>query len=328
MNRKRTPPDIETAVLMKCARRCALCFFLDRDLSEKHGQIAHVDQDPLNFTEDNLAFLCVKHHSLYDSKTSQHKNYTADEVKKMRADLHDAIGRHEHATINTVLLPSAAEVREARRAESAPPLVMEQRFLDFCFVWPHPAGLNGGPVFLARKHWQDKDPSTPLFSIQNFDQSPVLDVRVVFELDDDNPDLSVPSEWQAHGISASEFPVPSLRYQHPRGTGVALPLYRRWSCELPNLSPGLPREIELPEPIANRLFLRGLQRWTSRGQGKSEELTLWARITCHSLDGEQNKAAFRWGVNPFSHGQTNPIIIYGHCRALPLRAGPPEPAIV
>ncbi len=112
MNRKRTPQEIETAVLMKCARRCALCFGLFHDLSEKHGQVAHVDQDPSNYTEDNLAFLCVMHHSLYDSKTSQHKNYTAHEVKVMRTALHDAISRKEHASTNAVT-PPAADASEA-----------------------------------------------------------------------------------------------------------------------------------------------------------------------------------------------------------------------
>ncbi len=97
MSRKRTPQEIETAVLKKCARRCALCFGLSHDVSEKRGQIAHLDQDPSNYSEDNLAYMCMDHHSLYDSKTSQHKNYTIREVKAMRGELHGAIARKEHA---------------------------------------------------------------------------------------------------------------------------------------------------------------------------------------------------------------------------------------
>jgi hypothetical protein len=72
--RKPTPRAIELAVLNRSRRRCALCFYLHNDTREKHGQIAHLDQDPLNFAKDNLAFMCLEHHSLYDSKTSQHKN--------------------------------------------------------------------------------------------------------------------------------------------------------------------------------------------------------------------------------------------------------------
>lgn len=226
MNRKRTPQETETAVLTKCARRCALCYGLSHDLSEKLGQVAHVDQDSSNYSEDNLAFLCMEHHSLYDSKTSQHKNYTAHEVKAMRSALHDAISRNEHTASSVVKPPPVDEAHEARKTELAPLIVMEKRFLDFRFVWPHPAGLNGGPVFLARKHWQDKDPSQPLFAIQNFARAPVLEVTVVFDLDDNNTDLSVPAEWQAYGLSNWQFSpmagkegIPSLMYRRPRGDG-------------------------------------------------------------------------------------------------------------
>ena len=82
---------------MKSARRCTLCFHLSRDLGEKHGQIAHIDKDPSNPSEDNLAFMCLPHHSLFDSKTSQHKNYTQNEVKSARAVLYEAIASHKHA---------------------------------------------------------------------------------------------------------------------------------------------------------------------------------------------------------------------------------------
>lgn len=67
----------ELSVLDRSRRRCAICFHLNGDLTEKHGQIAHL-------------------HSVYDSKTSQHKNYIESEAKKARNDLYIAIqeGRH------------------------------------------------------------------------------------------------------------------------------------------------------------------------------------------------------------------------------------------
>src|SRR6267143_1270571 len=89
--RKRVDPQVEARVLSQSARRCALCFHLDKDLSEKLGQIAHLDQNPSNGCEDNLVFLCMKHHSLYDSQTSQHKNYTNAEVKDARGNLYREI---------------------------------------------------------------------------------------------------------------------------------------------------------------------------------------------------------------------------------------------
>src|SRR5258706_11992051 len=86
--RRRIPPEVEKRVLTQSRRRCALCFHLDRDTRQKHGQIAHLDRRRSNSDEDNLAFLCLKHHSEYDSTTSQHKNYTIGEVKAARRALY------------------------------------------------------------------------------------------------------------------------------------------------------------------------------------------------------------------------------------------------
>ena len=93
--RKPVPAKNETAVLIKSARRCPLCFHLNSDLTEKVGQIAHLDGDRTNGAEDNLAWMCMPHHSLYDSTTSQHKNYTLVEVKTLRARLYEAIASGE-----------------------------------------------------------------------------------------------------------------------------------------------------------------------------------------------------------------------------------------
>jgi hypothetical protein len=98
MDRKPIPQEILTAVIMKSARRCPLCFYLSRDLTEKLGQVAHLDKNRSNPEEDNLAFMCLEHHSWFDSTTSQHKNYTLGEVKGARAMLYSAIARNEHGT--------------------------------------------------------------------------------------------------------------------------------------------------------------------------------------------------------------------------------------
>src|SRR5436309_8649920 len=111
MDRKPTPVDIETAVLLKSARRCTLCFHLNGDLDEQIGQIAHLDKDPSNSAEDNLAFMCLEHHTLFDSKTSQHKNYTIQEVKAARSRLHEAIAKGKY-------IAATAEARIADPADS------------------------------------------------------------------------------------------------------------------------------------------------------------------------------------------------------------------
>jgi hypothetical protein len=96
--RKRTHADVEAALLAKSARRCPLCFHLNGDLTEKHGQIAHLDGDRANAAEDNLSYMCLDHHSLFDSKTKQHKNYTIREVKSARAQLYKLVAEDKHLT--------------------------------------------------------------------------------------------------------------------------------------------------------------------------------------------------------------------------------------
>ena len=73
MNKKRayTPQEVETMVLTSSARRCALCFGLNHDFTEKAGQIAHVDKDRSDSSYDNLVWLCLKHHDRYDSRSGR-----------------------------------------------------------------------------------------------------------------------------------------------------------------------------------------------------------------------------------------------------------------
>ncbi len=96
--RKKINPAIETAVLAKSVRRCTLCYQVDGDLLEKLGQIAHLDRNPANGEEDNLAWMCLDHHSLYDSSTKQHKNYTIREVKAARVRLYSLTSSGDHLT--------------------------------------------------------------------------------------------------------------------------------------------------------------------------------------------------------------------------------------
>jgi hypothetical protein len=103
--RKPTPRLTELSVLDQSRRRCALCFYFKGDLAEKLGQIAHLDDNPANFAEDNLAFLCMDHHSVYDSTTSQHKNYTIDEAKAARNRLYQAIRENRHINHGPVVRP-------------------------------------------------------------------------------------------------------------------------------------------------------------------------------------------------------------------------------
>ena len=101
--RKRIPKAIETEVLLRSRRRCCLCFGLDHDFSVKSGQIAHVDGDSSNSDLDNLAFLCLRHHDEYDSRTSQSKGLIVKEFKRHRERLYEAVAEKDRQSWPTGL---------------------------------------------------------------------------------------------------------------------------------------------------------------------------------------------------------------------------------
>ena len=80
-------PQVIADVLVASRRRCCLCFALSNDAGEKKGQVAHLDQNSSNSSRDNLVFLCLDHHDQYDSRTSQAKGLTIDEVRQYRGQL-------------------------------------------------------------------------------------------------------------------------------------------------------------------------------------------------------------------------------------------------
>jgi hypothetical protein len=57
-------------------------------LGQKLGQIAHLDHNNSNNDPDNLAFLCLPHHDEYDTRTSQSKGWTIEEVQCYRSRLY------------------------------------------------------------------------------------------------------------------------------------------------------------------------------------------------------------------------------------------------
>lgn len=80
-------PEVIADVLVTSRRRCCVCFALSNDADEKRGQVAHLDRDASNSARDNLIFLCFDHHDQYDSRTSQSKGLTAEELRQYQAQL-------------------------------------------------------------------------------------------------------------------------------------------------------------------------------------------------------------------------------------------------
>jgi hypothetical protein len=80
--------SVETELLLASRRRCALCFGLLGDHGPKSGQMAHVSRDSSDSSLENLAWLCLVHHDEYDSRRSQSKGFTPEELRRYRAELY------------------------------------------------------------------------------------------------------------------------------------------------------------------------------------------------------------------------------------------------
>lgn len=228
------------------------------------------------------------------------------------------------------------EARLARKAEMAPRLVLERNFLDFHLQWPHPNTLNGEPVFLARTHWKDEDPSPPTFSLTNHGGGPALELSVVFEFEDPNGDLLVSERLRSRGLAIEEAQesevqpaFKSLTYQRDDGGSVSLPLYQRVTTDIANCAPSQSRNVDFPQALLNRLFLRGLQYW-DRGLGMNglERLVLSVKISCHTVEGEPHSTQFRFHAFPFYDGGRNPMVVHGHFWELPMYPKSEEPRVI
>lgn len=113
VTRAHIPDPVLAELLVKCARRCALCFGIYGTLYYRRGQVAHVDRDSTNSAIENLAFLCMDHHDEYDTKTSQSKRLLPEELLRYRDTLHAAIERREHVA---TIAPATAAL-DAQTAE-------------------------------------------------------------------------------------------------------------------------------------------------------------------------------------------------------------------
>jgi hypothetical protein len=82
------PEEIQHRIFDRSRRRCAFCTHFNSDWQQKEGQLAHLDRDPANCAEDNLAFLCLSHHDDYDTKRRQTKSLTVREAKTARDRLY------------------------------------------------------------------------------------------------------------------------------------------------------------------------------------------------------------------------------------------------
>ncbi len=92
--RKHISARAQTQVLVSSGRRCCLCYGLLGDFGVKRGQVAHLDGDASNDTLPNLVFLCLDHHDLLDSRTSESKGFLREEVVFYREVLYSDVRHH------------------------------------------------------------------------------------------------------------------------------------------------------------------------------------------------------------------------------------------
>ena len=97
MPRVAIPKKTRTVAVLQCRRRCCICFGLNNDAEPKAGQFAHLDHDPSNNAQKNIAYLCLVHHDQYDGKTSQSASITKDEVVHYRDELYRFIYERSEA---------------------------------------------------------------------------------------------------------------------------------------------------------------------------------------------------------------------------------------
>lgn len=146
-NRKKVDKKVEAEVLIASRRRCCLCVFLDDYLKPKPGQIAHLNRDRTDSTFDNLVFLCLEHHHLYDSRSNQAKGFNSLEVKTWRDYLYGKFPSQENQkSINKVELheiPSTSEYEE---------LLAKPQFQFLKTPWHYPLWqVANQPEFFAYK---------------------------------------------------------------------------------------------------------------------------------------------------------------------------------
>jgi hypothetical protein len=154
--RKKPSTAAEDSALAKSARRCALCFGLKGDLNEKIGQIAHIDGNRANSVPENLAWMCLEHHSNFDSTTSQHKNYTKAEVKRHVAALYRIVADSKHLSVSATRQVGCGVRADRKILKSISDLMVESGSIEFVrrnnfagwsFDW---SSLRGIEEFAAR----------------------------------------------------------------------------------------------------------------------------------------------------------------------------------
>lgn len=116
--RSQIKKHVAAKVMMASRRRCCLCVYLNDRHEIRQGQIAHLNRNSHNSLFDNLVFLCLDHHDLYDSRPSQSKGFSEIEVKVWRDRLYakyDMLNRSEELNNDTQELAPLPSISQYTR---------------------------------------------------------------------------------------------------------------------------------------------------------------------------------------------------------------------
>jgi hypothetical protein len=108
--------------------------------------VAHLDQDPSNNDPDNHVWLCLDHHDQFDSRTSQSKGLTEEEVRRHRERLYQHLAQQANQ-------PSAKELsgRDATTSDFR---------VEISDYRPSGQKLTPGYYQLVRRDFRDKGEGT------------------------------------------------------------------------------------------------------------------------------------------------------------------------
>jgi len=131
--RRRLQGSVVTKVLRLCRRRCCICFCLENnDKAKTDGQIAHLDKNPENSDPENLAYLCLRHHNLYDSSSSQSKGLTPGEVKFYRDQLVRHLSKYSgDQTASSAISRDRIRMTDTARSDCRLLHVRKDKVVDF-----------------------------------------------------------------------------------------------------------------------------------------------------------------------------------------------------
>ncbi len=181
VNRSSITKTRAASVLVKCRRRCCICFFVNNIIDPQRGQIAHLNHDPKDNTYGNLVYLCLRHHDEYDSTTSQSKGFLESEVRQYQDQL--------FRSLKTTKVPVRIRAKIARtnKRHRAKKSTNQQHYLKFMNrPWRLTWLDEGRPELFAYKAMSTCD------GICRIERSELHDGRVLFVCEDldENPGQS------------------------------------------------------------------------------------------------------------------------------------------